>query len=86
MKGSDWTKEQKLAKRALERAFKKCRDANLDCYGCDDSLLIIPSGLFSWSQPDKSGIYGALGVMDISNTDGCKHVNTHGVYVDSGGA
>jgi len=81
--------KQKKAIMALQRAFKMCEKANIQFYGCDGDLLWIDGKEATrvYDEVEVSGQdhctsdysnYGKYGLSDS--------VNTHGTYIDSGGA
>jgi hypothetical protein len=72
--------EQAKARRALERAFKRCKSAGFVFCGMDNDLLSYDAEEFMRLSNTGMSPYDIQGEMQ-----GGDRVETHETYIDSGG-
>lgn len=73
--------KQRAAIATLEAAFKQCKAARVAFVGEGHSLVAAPK------TPDLEAACAAdAPVQAVMRSPGCTTVNTHGCYLDSGGA
>lgn len=83
---NNYDKQEKAIK-SLERAMKRCEDAGICLYGLDDNLIWIDNK--AQERIDDSYGHAHNAVSNFANDaewDEGGSVNTHGCYIDSGGA
>jgi len=73
--------KQNKALKALERAFVKCRKANLAFQGMDETLLVFDAG--DYTKRTKEG--PICDQQYVNDGYQGEIVNTHECYKDSGG-
>ena len=79
--------EQKKAIKSLERAFKKCSDADLCFMGEDGDLICFDSYEFGKAEEKlelENKLYGPGNILSVINYSVI--IKTHNTYMDSGGA
>lgn len=78
---------QKRAIKSLERAFKKCADADLCFMGDGEALLCFDSDEFGEIERTleyENKIFGCGNIA--AESDDYEQIKTHNTFIDSGGA